>query len=263
MIQQIGRSLQKERALDWNQLLWLIENDWKDLMTQFVQSPPTSEQISAWLRGLLAIAWADGDFDAQEQQLITTLTQHELAPTSDLKALNPISPTELATALGSDDKIAQHFLRTAVMVAIADGMYSAPEDALLEQLCQALSQSSEVLETLRLTLYHPATPPTAESTTSSGADSELSDAAKLDLLHPVRDWLDELEIHDPQVARFLCKLIPAQCPFERDINLFGRKVVHIPPLCKLNPLYEQLVGLRFRALSYLADDRGEDVSPYL
>lgn len=230
-------------------------------MTQFVQSPPTSEQISAWLRGLLAIAWADGDFDAQEQQLITTLTQHELAPTSDLKALNPISPTELAAALGDDD-IAQHFLRTAVMVAIADGMYSAPEDALLEQFCQALSQSSEVLETLRLTLYHPDVSAATESTATSGAHLTLSEAAKLDLLHPVRDWLDELEIHDPQVARFLCKLIPAQCPFERDINLFGRKVVHIPPLCKLNPLYEQLVGLRFRALSYLADDCGEDVSPY-
>lgn len=230
-------------------------------MTQFVKSPPTSEQISAWLRGLLAIAWADGDFDAQEQQLITTLTQHELAPTSDLKALNPIPPTELAAALGQEDKIAQHFLRTAVMVAIADGMYSAPEDALLEQFCQALGQSSEMLETLRLTLYHPDAPAVAGSA-APGDHSPLSEAAKLDLLHPVRDWLDELEIQDPQVARFLCKLIPAQCPFERDINLFGRKVVHIPPLCKLNPLYEQLVGLRFRALSYLADDCGEDVAPY-
>ncbi len=83
-----------------------------------------------------------------------------------------------------------------------------------------------------------------------------------DVLHPVRDWLDGMDIHDPRLARFLCKTIPPQCPFERDIVLFGRKVVHIPPMCKLNPLYEQLVGLRFRALSYLADDCGEDVSPY-
>lgn len=67
---------------------------------------------------------------------------------------------------------------------------------------------------------------------------------------------------DPKVARFLCKMIPAQCPFERDVKLFGDKVVHIPPMCKLNPLYEQLVGLRFRAMSYLADDCGEDVTPY-
>jgi hypothetical protein len=61
----------------------------------------------------------------------------------------------------------------------------------------------------------------------------------------------------------LCKMIPSQCPFERDVTLFGRKIVHIPPLCKINPLYEQMVGLRFRALSYLADDCGEDVTPYI
>ncbi len=82
------------------------------------------------------------------------------------------------------------------------------------------------------------------------------------LLNPAREWLDHLEIHDPRLARFLCKIIPPQCPFERDIHLFGHKVAHIPPLCKINPLYEQLVGLRFRALSYLADDCGEDISSY-
>ena len=71
-----------------------------------------------------------------------------------------------------------------------------------------------------------------------------------------------MDIDDPRVARFLCKMIPAQCPFERDVKLFGKKVVHIPPMCKLNPLYEQLVGLRFRSLCYLADDCGEDVSQF-
>lgn len=237
-------------------------------MTDQVQSPPTSEQVSAWLRGLLAIAWADGDFDPDEQQLIVSLTQHEMAPAVALETVTPIQPEELAVTLGQDDAIAQHFLRTAVMVAIADGVYSTPEDTLLEQFCRSLGQNLEVLESLRLTLYHPTAPAqagpatTAPSTAIAGAHAGLTDAQKLDLLHPVRDWLDELEIQDPQVARFLCKLIPAQCPFERDINLFGRKVVHIPPLCKLNPLYEQLVGLRFRALSYLADECGEDVSPY-
>jgi hypothetical protein len=72
-----------------------------------------------------------------------------------------------------------------------------------------------------------------------------------------------MEIHDPRLARFICKMVPPQCPFERDITLFGRKIIHIPPLCKLNPLYEQLVGLRFRALSYLADECKEDVSEYI
>lgn len=235
-------------------------------MSDVVQSPPTSDQISAWLRGLLAIAWADGNFDPEEQKLITSLTQQELAPSTNLETTAPITPQELAASLGQSDEIAQHFLRTAVMVAIADGTYSTQEDAQLEQFCQVLGQSLSVLEALRHTLYNPAaTPATSTSENLSPAPAaalSLTEAEKHDLLHPVREWLDELEIQDPQVARFLCKLIPAQCPFERDIQLFGRKVVHIPPLCKLNPLYEQLVGLRFRALSYLADKCGEDVTPY-
>jgi hypothetical protein len=150
------------------------------------------------------------------------------------------------------------------MVAIADGTYSAQEDGLLEQFCQALGQSSSVLESLRHTLYNPQTIALEgqDLASTTPAALNLTEAEKQDLLHPVREWLDELDVQDPQVARFLCKLIPAQCPFERDIQLFGRKVVHIPPLCKLNPLYEQLVGLRFRALSYLADKCGEDVTPY-
>ena len=72
-----------------------------------------------------------------------------------------------------------------------------------------------------------------------------------------------MDVKDPRLARFVCKVIPPQCPFERDINLFGRTIAHIPPLCKLNPLYEQFTMLRFRSLSYLADDCGEDVSKYV
>ncbi|OLP20302.1 nitrogenase [Leptolyngbya sp. 'hensonii'] len=75
----------------------------------------------------------------------------------------------------------------------------------------------------------------------------------LDLIHPLRQWLDQIEIKNPRVADLLCKLIPGQCPFQRDIILFGQHLGHIPPLCKINPLYEQLMGLRFRALCYLAD----------
>lgn len=78
-----------------------------------------------------------------------------------------------------------------------------------------------------------------------------------DFLKPIRHWLDTLPVESRKQARWLCKLIPAQCPFERDIVLFGHKIAHIPPLCKLNPLYEQLVGLRFRALCYLVDQCGE------
>ncbi len=83
-----------------------------------------------------------------------------------------------------------------------------------------------------------------------------------DILRPLRHWLDRLEVSNPKLAHRLCKLIPAQCPFERDVKLFGRTLFHIPPMCKLNPLYEEVVGLRFRALCYLADECGEDISLY-
>jgi len=78
-------------------------------------------------------------------------------------------------------------------------------------------------------------------------------------LDAVRNWLDKIEIHNANFARFLSKVIPAQCPFERDLRILGRKVAHIPPLCKLNPFYDQLTGLRFRALCYLVDECGEVV----
>ncbi len=223
-------------------------------MTSVTQSPCTTELIAAWLRGLLAIAWADGGFNAQEQELITALTQDELAPSINLGSLEPITPQELADALAQDSSAAENFLRTAVMVAIADGTYSVAEDKLLRQFCQALGLQEAALEALGSTLYDPKNiqPPTSATPT----------ALPPDVLRPVRKWLDGLDIQDPQVARFLCRMIPSQCPFERDVKLFNHKIVHIPPLCKLNPLYEQLVGLRFRALCYLADECQEDTSPY-
>jgi hypothetical protein len=85
---------------------------------------------------------------------------------------------------------------------------------------------------------------------------------KFDPLKPLRNWLDNLKISNPRLAHNLCKLIPSQCPFERDLNLFGRTLVHIPPMCKLNPLYEEVVMLRFKAMCYLADECGEDISEY-
>ena len=83
-----------------------------------------------------------------------------------------------------------------------------------------------------------------------------------DPLQPLRQWLDNVKVHNRKLAHRLCQLIPAQCPFERDVKLFGRTLFHIPPMCKLNPLYEEVVALRFRALCYLADECGEDITAY-
>jgi hypothetical protein len=73
-------------------------------------------------------------------------------------------------------------------------------------------------------------------------------------LNKLRQWLDSIEVRDRTIAQFFCKVIPAQCPFERDIKIFGYILCHLPPLCKLNPLYEQLIGLRWRSLSYLVNE---------
>lgn len=227
-------------------------------MTNVIKPNYSPEQVAAWLRGLLAIAWADGNFDPEEQEVIAALMQDEQSSDLNLKALEPIKPEELAAVFGKDTAAAENFLRTAVMVAIADGTYSASEDQILHQFCEVLGQQQKILAALRHTLYD-----NSASVATASTPITPPPEPPLEVLNPVREWLDELEIHDPKVARFLCKMIPPQCPFERDVKLFGHKIVHIPALCKLNPLYDQLVGIRFRALSYLADDCKEDVSNYI
>ncbi|MDX2228435.1 MAG: Mo-dependent nitrogenase C-terminal domain-containing protein [Leptolyngbyaceae cyanobacterium bins.349] len=242
-------------------------------MSDVIQSSATTEQTTIWVRSLIALAWADGHFDPIEQEIITELLHENLTEAEKVTALEPIADADLARVLGRDAHLAENFLRTAVMVALADGDYSEKEDALLMHYCQVLNQKPEAIQVLRHTfqslaaaqpgaddlpgtMASPLTPPALDG-------QQLVDGQHPDVLHPVREWLDTMEVQDPKVARMLCKLIPSQCPFERDITLFGRQLVHIPPLCKINPLYEQLVGLRFRALSYLADDCGEDVTPYI
>ncbi|MBD2231409.1 Mo-dependent nitrogenase C-terminal domain-containing protein [Phormidium tenue] len=227
-------------------------------MPTVTQSPYTQEQIKVWLRGLLTLAWADGNFDDDEKALIATMTADELAPELDFEHFDPVAPAEVARVLGADPKVAENFLRMAVMVALADGVYSVEEDLQLQALCQALNLQDTVLTSVRSTLYS-----LKPENDEVAAGLRPPTVGKIDPLKPAREWLDQLEVHDPRLARFVCKLIPSQCPFERDVVLFNKKLVHIPPMCKINPLYEQLVGLRFRALSYLADDCGEDVTPLL
>lgn len=210
------------------------------------QMPYSQVQISAWLRGLLSVAWADSNFSESEKDLLHELVQSpELSSNVKLDDLKPINPSELADALGKDPHIGQNFLRTAVAIAMVDGMYSQAEDDLIQQFCQALGQEIKPINDLREKI-----------------EASPNKEHHPDLLNPVREWLDRMDIRDRRLARFFCKAIPAQCPFERDVRLFGRKIIHIPAMCKINPLYDQLVGLRFRAMSYLADDCGEDVSKY-
>ncbi len=214
-------------------------------------------QITAWLRGLLSVAWADGNFDPQEQEFISNLTHSELVSNNNLGELTPISPEELATVLGHDHEIKENFLRTAVMMAIADGIYTEAESQILHNFQMALGLNIEALKSLEKTLC------IIEQQASDTTNYLQHPEHHPDLLNPIKHWLDDLQVKDARLARFMCKMIPPQCPFERDIKLFGHKIIHIPPMCKLNPLYDQLVGLRFRSLSYLADECKEDISKYI
>lgn len=214
------------------------------------QNQYTQQQIDAWLSGLLSVAWADGDFGEQEQAIIASSIGK-----SKSSIQNSISPKQLRAGLGDDPNLAEQFIRTAVMVAIADGIYSVQEFKLIHEFSEALDLKVEALSSLEETLCkpHPDDP-----------NGELvNGVVDHSLLNPVKEWLDQVEVKDPRLARFLCRMIPAQCPFERDVTLFGHKIVHIPPMCKLNPLYDQLVGLRFRSLSYLADECHEDITEYI
>jgi hypothetical protein len=78
----------------------------------------------------------------------------------------------------------------------------------------------------------------------------------------IRQWLNGVNVDNAMLASFICRIIPAQCPFERKIDLFGDISIQIPPLCKLNPFYAETVGLRFRALCYLADECNQDIRSY-
>ncbi len=227
-------------------------------------SPYTQSQIQIWLRGLLSIAWADGHFDEEEKAAINTMVASEFAPEVDFTTLEPITPQGLADELQLDSAAAQNFLRMAVMVSLADGVYSEAENNKIIAFADALNLDSDVLGSLQSTLEKFATSQPGDSQFEASPKDKLKQKiSNVNPLKPVREWLDELSIDDPRLAKFVCKLVPSQCPFERDVQLFGDKVIHIPPMCKVNPLYEQLVGLRFRALTYLADEVGEDVSPYL
>ena len=253
-----------------DQIDWYIQME--RLMSD-AKSSCTNEEITAWLRGLLTIAWADGNFDEYEQKMIANLTEDELHPVSFEGNFEPITGEELAAAFGQDTAKGEDFLRTAVMVALADGTYSSSEDEVISNFCTALGQNVEAIEALRQTIEDSKCDPQGPSSqivfdaivppvVGTPLSSRLPKPHQKNVLQPVKDWLDGWEIHDPRLAHFVCKVIPPQCPFERDIVLFGRKIVHIPAMCQINPLYEQLVGMRFRALCYLADECKEDVSSY-
>lgn len=193
--------------------------------------------VKLWLAALHQLALADGDFDVEERRLLTAHLS-EILPDADIdwNALPVVDIEALAKGLAAEPGGEEQFLRTAVVVALADGHLSQEELDLLRHWAAVLDCGQAPLADLKPCVEHDA----------SGARAPLAS---------LKHWLDELDPSDPRIAAFIVSLIPAQCPFERDIVLFGHKLVHIPPMCKLNPLYDQLVGLRFRCLGHLPEEQ--------
>ncbi|OUX73790.1 MAG: Mo-dependent nitrogenase [Synechococcus sp. TMED90] len=195
-----------------------------------------AEVRRVWLSALHQLALADGDFSEGERRALADHLSKTL-PDADLNwdGLPPVQDSDLAEAFAADRTLTEQFLRSAVVVSLADGHLSAMELDLLHHWADLLGCDQSPLKGLQ-----PCDAPTS--------------ARSIHPLEPLKQWLDALDPSDPAVAGFIVSLIPAQCPFERDIVLFGHKLVHIPPMCKLNPLYDQLVGLRFRCLGRLPED---------
>jgi hypothetical protein len=72
------------------------------------------------------------------------------------------------------------------------------------------------------------------------------------MITSLKKALSGISITNAIQATLLKGLIPSTCPFARTIHLGTYKLV-IPPLCKINPLYEELMLLRYKADCYLAE----------
>ena len=186
-----------------------------------------------WLAALHQLALADGHLAPEERRLLEDAVAQELPGTS-LETLHHPGDGALRHRLGCGTPEAEQFLRSAVVVALADGTLGEAELTLLRHWSELLQVGQAVLADLH-----------AEETVNDDPHATLA---------RLRDWLDAQAPSDPAVARLLVKLIPAQCPFERDVMVLGRRIVHIPPMCRINPLYEQLMALRFRCLCLLAGE---------
>ena len=193
------------------------------------------EARSTWLTALHQLALIDGGFDSEEQRLLVEQLNKD-CPLQDFDWNHCRDPncSDINRLFSSDPNRAEHFLRSAFVVALADGHLSQSDLHLIQTWSSALGLNSELINRL------------------VPCSSQVTQHWKpLDLL---KQWLNDLDPRDERIPSFIVHLIPSQCPFERDIILFGRKMVHIPPMCKINPLYEQLVALPFRCLGHFSVD---------
>src|SRR5262249_37228727 len=118
-------------------------------MDFFREIPVNQAQAEAMARGLFAVAKADG---VHERQLALISSFYadvggSARPLSELEPRADTVPTELAATLGTGEH-AQLFLKTALLLAWADGSVSAEERACIGRYANALGTGKDALATL-------------------------------------------------------------------------------------------------------------------
>lgn len=116
----------------------------------FEEIDVNQDQAEAIARGLYAVARADGQLHEREASLIAEFFASTTERASDLGALEraaPVEPANLALAL-PNRALRSLFLKTAMLLAYADGTYGTGESKVIAEYAQALGASEGELRLL-------------------------------------------------------------------------------------------------------------------
>jgi tellurite resistance protein len=101
----------------------------------------SDSQATVLARGLASVARADGSVDPRELHLIRALVEDPKQELAD------VAPDEVKGAF-ADGEAARLFLRSCLLVALADAEYSAAERALVQRYAEALGVAEKELDSL-------------------------------------------------------------------------------------------------------------------
>ena len=103
-----------------------------------------ADQAEAIARGLIAVAKADGHIHEREAALIADFyssTTERLIDMAALERAEPVDGAYLAATLPTAE-LREVFLKTAVLLAYADGNYSADESKIIVAFADALGEKN-------------------------------------------------------------------------------------------------------------------------
>ncbi len=108
------------------------------------------DQAEAIARGLYVVARADGNVHEREAAMINEFFNSTTDHPSHLASLEraaPITPANLAAILATRD-LRRLFLKTAILLAYADGNYAPPEQKAVGEFAKAFAVDSKELTTI-------------------------------------------------------------------------------------------------------------------